>query len=199
MVAHQVDTTGKRVGMWLFLYTEVMLFGGLFVIYANYHHQYIEEFAEGGAALDLILGGLNTVILLLSSFTVAASISALRKGTPKVALAALGATILMGVIFLVNKYFEWGEKFEKGIYPGSSELAAGPQGKTVFYGLYYTITGLHGVHVLIGVVVLSVCAAFILTGRIRRGDDVILENSGLYWHLVDLIWIFIFPLFYLVA
>ena len=196
---HNVDTTGKRVGMWLFLYTELMLFGGLFVIYANYHHRYIEDFAEGGAALDVVVGTLNTVLLLASSFTVAASITALRKGTPKYAMLFLGATVLMGIGFLINKYFEWGAKFAHGIYPGSSELAGGPQGLTVFYGLYYTITGLHGLHVLIGVVLLTVCAALVKRGRISQQKDIVLENSGLYWHLVDLIWIFIFPLFYLVA
>jgi len=196
---HNVDTTGKRVGMWLFLYTEIMLFGGLFVIYANYHHRYIEEFAEGGAALDLVVGSLNTILLLTSSFTVAASISALRKGTRRVAIALLGASVLMGLGFLVNKYFEWGAKFSHGIYPGSPELEEGAHGLTIFYGLYFTITGLHGLHVLIGVILLTVCATLIQRGRIRQENDIVLENSGLYWHLVDLIWIFIFPLFYLVA
>jgi len=195
----QLDRTGKKVGMWLFLYTEIMLFGGLFVIYANYHHRYIKEFADGGAALNLVAGTLNTVLLLTSSFTVAASISALRKGTQKIAMGLLGASILMGLLFLVNKYFEWGAKFEHGIYPGSAELAEGPHGLTIFYGLYYTITGLHGLHVIIGLVLLSVCSTLIWTGRIHQSKDIFLENSGLYWHLVDLIWIFIFPLFYLVA
>jgi len=195
---HTVDTTGKRVGMWLFLYTEIMLFGGLFVIYANYYHRYTEDFIGGGASLSMMTGALNTVLLLTSSFTVAASISALRKGTPKIAVAFLGASILMGFLFLVNKYFEWGAKFDHGIYPGSAELASGPQGLTIFYGLYYTITGLHGLHVIIGLVLLSVCATLIWRGRIRQDKDIVLENSGLYWHLVDLIWIFIFPLFYLI-
>ena len=195
---HTVDTTGKRVGMWLFLYTEIMLFGGLFVIYANYYHRYTGEFAEGGGTLSTVIGAFNTILLLTSSFTVAASISALRKGTQKIALSFLGASILMGLFFLVNKYFEWGDKFSHGIYPGSPDLAAGPQGLTIFYGLYYTITGLHGLHVLVGLVLLSVCATLVHSGRISQEKDIVLENSGLYWHLVDLIWIFIFPLFYLI-
>ena len=195
---HTADNTGKRVGMWLFLYTELMLFGGLFVIYANYYHRYTEDFIAAGQTLSMPIGAFNTVLLLVSSFTVAASISAIRKGTPKGAMLFLGATVLMGLGFLVNKYFEWGDKFSHGIYPGSSELAAGPQGQTIFYGLYYTITGLHGLHVLIGVVLLTVCATLVQRGRISQEKDIVLENSGLYWHLVDLIWIFIFPLFYLI-
>ncbi len=195
---HTVDTTGKRVGMWLFLYTELMLFGGLFVIYANYYHRYTEDFVAGGQTLNMPIGALNTILLLTSSFTVAASITAIRKGTPKTAVLFLGASILMGLGFLVNKYFEWGAKFDHGIYPGSPDLAAGPQGQTIFYGLYYTITGLHGLHVVIGLALLSVCATLIWRGRINQEKDIVLENSGLYWHLVDLIWIFIFPLFYLI-
>jgi cytochrome c oxidase subunit 3 len=195
---HTVDTTGKRVGMWLFLYTELMLFGGLFVIYANYYHRYTEDFVAAGQTLNMPIGAFNTILLLTSSFTVAASITAIRKGTPKTAVLFLGASILMGFGFLVNKYFEWGAKFEHGIYPGSPDLAAGPQGQTIFYGLYYTITGLHGLHVVIGLALLSVCATLIWRGRINQEKDIVLENSGLYWHLVDLIWIFIFPLFYLI-
>ena len=195
---HTVDTTGKRVGMWLFLYTELMLFGGLFVIYANYYHRYTEDFVAGGQTLSMPIGAFNTILLLTSSFTVAASITAIRKGTPKTAVLFLAASILMGFGFLVNKYFEWGAKFDHGIYPGSAELANGPQGLTIFYGLYYTITGLHGLHVVIGLALLSVCATLIWRGRINQEKDIVLENSGLYWHLVDLIWIFIFPLFYLI-
>ena len=194
----ETDTLGKKIGMWLFLYTEIMLFGGLFVVYANYYHRYTEEFIEGGQSLSLVTGGVNTVLLLVSSFTVAASISALRKGSEKASLVFLGSAVLMGLSFLGNKYFEWGDKFAHGIYPSSPALAEGPQGLAVFFGLYYTITGLHALHVVIGLVLLTVSSALVWTGRLHAGNYLVLENSGLYWHLVDLIWIFIFPLFYLI-
>ena len=194
----QADRLGKKIGMWLFLYTEIMLFGGLFVVYANYYHRYTEAFIQGGQSLSLTTGTLNTALLLISSFTVAASITALRRGTKRASLLFLELAVLMGLSFLVNKYFEWGDKFAHGIYPNSSALEEGPQGLAVFYGLYYTITGLHALHVVIGLVLLIVSSALIWTGRLRQDNYLVLENSGLYWHLVDLIWIFIFPLFYLI-
>jgi cytochrome c oxidase subunit 3 len=194
----QADQLGKKIGMWLFLYTEIMLFGGLFVIYANYYYRYTADFIEGGKSLDTVTGAVNTVLLLASSFTVAASITAIRRDDRRAASIFLGSAIVMGLLFLVNKYFEWGGKFSHGIYPGSPDLADGPQGLTMFYGLYFTITGLHGLHVAIGSVLLMVCLAFVLIGRIHQAHYLVLENSGLFWHLIDLIWIFIFPLFYLI-
>jgi cytochrome c oxidase subunit 3 len=192
------DKLGTKIGMWLFLYTEIMLFGGLFVVYANYYHRYTEEFVRGGQSLSTITGTVNTALLLISSFAVASSITGLRRGNKKAALAFLGAAILMGLSFLGNKYLEWGEKFAHGIYPGSPTLTDGPHGLTVFYGLYFTITGLHGLHVVIGLVLLAVSSGLIWAGRLDPANYLVLDNSGLYWHLVDLIWIFIFPLFYLI-
>jgi cytochrome c oxidase subunit 3 len=194
----QADRLGKKIGMWLFLYTEIMLFGGLFVVYANYYHRYTVEFVHGGQSLSTITGTVNTALLLISSFAVASSITGLRRGRKKAALAFLGAAILLGLSFLGNKYFEWGDKFAHGIYPSSPTLTDGPQGLTVFYGLYYTITGLHALHVLIGLVLLIVSSALVWADRLDQANYLVLENSGLYWHLVDLIWIFIFPLFYLI-
>ena len=194
----QADKLGTKTGMWLFLYTEIMLFGGLFVIYANYYYRYTEDFVQGGQSLSTVIGAVNTAALLISSFAVAASITAIKKGNKKATLAFLGAAILLGFAFLVNKYFEWGDKFAHGIYPNSPTLTDGPQGLTVFYGLYFTITGLHALHVVIGLVLLIVSSALVWTGRADRANYVVLDNSGLYWHLVDLIWIFIFPLFYLI-
>ncbi len=192
------DTTGKRMGMWLFLYTEIMLFGGLFVAYAAYYHQYAEAVTQAGKSPDVVVGPTNTVILLISSFAVAASITAIRRAKSRAAIGFLALAIALGLTFLVNKYFEWSHKFADGIYPDSDHLNTLPNGEKIFYGLYYTITGLHGLHVVIGVLALAAVTGLTARGTVRPGNDIVLENSGLYWHLVDLIWIFVFPLFYLV-
>ncbi len=192
------DITGIRTGMWLFLYSEIILFGGLFVLYAVYHHRYPAEFGLGGKELDRVIGAINTIILLLSSFTVAASITAIRQERKKLSLGLLGFSFFCGVVFLVNKYFEWGTKFHHDIYPNSETLVSGPPGENIFFGLYYVITGLHGLHVIIGMTLLAVSFYLVQCGRISASRYIMLENSGLYWHLVDLIWIFVFPLFYLV-
>ncbi len=192
------DTVGIRTGMWLFLYTEIMLFGGLFVLYAAYYRIHAGVFIATGQELDTVLGCANTVILLVSSFLVAASVTAVQRRQTKGAMAFLAGAVLLGLVFLINKYFEWGHKFHQGIYPGSPGLEESPPGRIVFFGLYYTITGLHALHIIIGMTLLMVCIAMIRTGRIQQERFVLLENCGLYWHLVDLIWIFIFPLFYLI-
>lgn len=192
------DTAGSRLGMWIFLYSEIMLFTGLFVLYAGYYRHYTRDFVEAGKDLSLLFGTANTLILLTSSFTVAASITAVRLRHRRRAIGLVAVSILLGAAFLVNKYFEWGHKIHHGIYPNSPVLLSCPHGTVMFYGLYYVITGLHGIHIIIGLTLLLVCLVLLLKDRIRSGNDVILENSGLYWHLVDLIWIFIFPLFYLI-
>lgn len=194
----QHDQTGIRIGMWLFLYTEIILFGGLFVLYAVYFHEYPKEFAENGKELDRVIGAINTIILLISSFTVAASITALRQQSKRLCLGLLGISFGCGAIFLINKYFEWGHKFAHGIYPNSPDLVGGPPGRNIFFGLYYVITGLHGLHVIIGMTLLAVTFVLVWQNAVNDERYSFLENSGLYWHLVDLIWIFVFPLFYLV-
>jgi len=194
----KADESGKKMGMWLFLYTEIILFGGLFVLYAVYFARYTTDFVEGGRELNRIFGVVNTVILLISSFAVAAAITALKKGQRKVALWSLAGSLGCGAIFLVNKYFEWGHKIGLGIYPNSERLLEGPAGQNMFFGLYYVITGLHGLHIIIGMTFLAVSFGFVLAGRVTDSRFALLENAGLYWHLVDLIWIFVFPLFYLV-
>lgn len=192
------DHTGKKMGMWLFLYTEIILFGGLFVLYAVYLTMHPQDFINGGKELNRIFGLANTVILLISSFAVAAAVTAVQKSQKKTALVALGISLLCGLIFLINKYFEWGHKIHKDIFPNSETLLNGPKGLNIFFGLYYVITGLHGVHIIIGMTVLLVVLVYTARDKITPTRYALLENAGLYWHLVDLIWIFIFPLFYLI-
>lgn len=193
-----IDSTGIKIGMWLFLYSEIILFGGLFVLYAVYFHRYPEFFAEGGKQLDRVIGAVNTIVLLVSSFTVAASITAIQRDERKKCIGFLLFSVSCGVIFLVNKYFEWGAKFHHDIYPNSETLVEGEPGINIFFGLYYVITGLHGLHVIIGMILLGISLTLVIMGKVTKSRFAMLDNSGLYWHLVDLIWIFVFPLFYLV-
>ncbi len=192
------DYVGAKFGMWLFLFTEILLFGGLFILYSVYLARYPAEFINAGAELDVRFGAANTLVLLTSSLFVAVSITALRLGKVKQTLWLLAATVGCAFLFLVNKFFEWSAKFHHGLYPGSPELQARELGESTFFNLYYMMTGLHGLHVLIGAVVLIWVMVFIKQKKVTGEDWVILENAGLYWHLVDLIWIFLFPLFYLV-
>jgi cytochrome c oxidase subunit 3 len=193
------DYEGSKLGMWLFLFTEILLFGGLFILYSAYRARYPFEFHEEGQHLNIVIGVANTVILLTSSLTVAVSITALRKGRRGVAIFSLMTTIALGAAFLVNKYIEWRGEIHNGIYPNSPTLAQRPHGDQIFFGLYYSMTGLHGLHVLAGILLLSVMLVFILREKVTRTDFNKLENAGLYWHLVDVIWIFLLPLFYLAA
>lgn len=197
-MSSQVDRTGIKIGMWLFLYSEIILFGGLFVLYASYLYRYPEFFAEGGKELNRVIGTINTIVLLISSFTVAASITAIQRDSKKQTIGFLLFSIFCGFVFLVNKYFEWGAKIHHDIYPNSETLVSGEPGVNIFFGLYYTITGLHGLHVIIGMVLLTISLVLVIRGKVTASRFSMLDNSGLYWHLVDLIWIFVFPLFYLV-
>ncbi|PLX83041.1 MAG: cytochrome C oxidase subunit III [Desulfuromonas sp.] len=198
MTEQHKDYTGAKLGMWLFLFTELILFGGLFILYGVYLNRYPQEFITGGGELNVWFGGGNTLVLLTSSLTVAMSISALQRGNRSLCVKLLVATIAMALLFLVNKYFEWSAKIHHGIYPGAPSLQEGPPGESVFFGLYYLTTGLHGLHVLIGAGILTWVMFLVRSGKVNGDDFVTLENAGLYWHLVDLIWIFLFPLYYLV-
>lgn len=193
------DDIGARLGMWIFIFTELLLFGGLFLVYAIYRNDYSAEFHNAAAELNVIFGAVNTVILLVSSMTVAMSITAMQKGDKKTALILVGFTILAALGFLVNKYFEWGHKIHLGIYPGSELIMQFERGELIFFGLYYFMTGLHGFHIVVGMILLTVIMFQIKSGKINSGDYVLLENGALYWHLVDLIWIFLFPLMYLIT
>ncbi|MDD2898435.1 MAG: cytochrome c oxidase subunit 3 family protein [Desulfuromonadaceae bacterium] len=192
------DDFGAKLGMWLFLFTELMLFGGLFLLYAVYFKRYPHEFATGGKQLNWLLGGANTAILLTSSLCVAMAVTALQRNELRRVMGLIGGTILCAAGFMVVKYVEWSAKIGHGIYPGSDHLKAAPPGESVFFSLYFMTTGIHGIHVLIGAALLTWIAVKVNGRAVSAENYILLENGALYWHLVDLIWIFIFPLYYLV-
>jgi len=197
--AHARDIEGAKMGMWVFLFTEMLLFGGLFLLYSVYRSKYTADFHRSAAELDIVLGTLNTVILLTSSLTMVLSISALRKGHRGLSSLFQGTTILLAIIFLVNKYLEWSAHIHHGIYPDSPVLLAMERGQIIFFSLYYVMTGIHGLHVLIGAGVIAGTLVFTTQGKLGPDNFVMLENTGLYWHFVDIIWIYLFPLFYLIV
>jgi cytochrome c oxidase subunit 3 len=192
------DDEGSRMGMWLFLFTEVILFGGLFAVYAVYRFLHPEAFHEASLQLNLTFGAVNTVVLLTSSLTVALSISAIQKGKPREAIGFLVFTIAAALAFMVNKYFEWGAKIDHGLFPGTEHFFELGHGQSQFFYLYYFMTGLHGLHVIVGAILLTIMGIKIVQKKITQDNYTYLENSGLYWHLVDVIWIFLFPLLYLI-
>jgi len=193
------DVVDAKLRMWLFVFTEVVLFGGLFVAYSMYRSMHPREFHAASGELNVVLGVANTIVLLTSSLTMVISIEAIRLGRKLQSMLSLAATLALGCAFLVNKSFEWTAEIRRGVYPGSALLMQRPPGERLFFGLYYGMTGLHGLHVTVGVGVLSVMLVLIGRGKIRHDDYIKLENAGLYWHLVDTIWIFLLPLFYLAA
>jgi len=198
METHQ-DNTGSKIGMWLFLLSEIILFGGLFLLYSSYRYKNPLDFHLAAWELNRVLGTINTLILITSSLTIALSILFVQKGDHKLSMILLSATIFLGLLFLGIKYVEWTAKIEHGLYPNSPRLLGRSKGEVLFFGLYYSMTGLHGLHVLVGIFVLSVMLVLMMRGKINGNHSVPLENTGLYWHLIDIIWIFLFPLFYLIT
>lgn len=192
------DDVGARMGMWVFLFTEVLLFGGMFLVYAVYRFQHPDLFKLAALELNTAMGTFNTIVLLTSSLTMVLAIVAIQKNHKRLSLTFLFSTIGLALVFMVVKYFEWSTKIHHGIYPGSEELLNKQNGEILFFGLYYVMTGLHALHVVIGVIIISFLIVFVWRDKITHDNYVKLENGGLYWHLVDLIWIFLFPLFYLI-
>ncbi len=197
--AERGDYTGAKLGMWLFLFTEILLFGGMFLVYTVYREVNTSEFHEAGLEMSRTIGAVNTIILLTSSLTMALSISAIKNGLKNRSVLFQAVTVILGMAFLVNKYVEWSDHIRHGFYPDSPKLLAMSHGKILFFGLYYVMTGIHGLHVLIGMGVIGFIMMLTLRDRVTSGDYVKLENAGLFWHLVDVIWIYLFPLFYLIT
>ena len=193
------DDEGARLGMWLFLFTELILFGGMFLLYSVYRYAHPQDFHIAAKALNTFIGAFNTGILLTSSLTMAMSITAIQRNKKSLSLFFQFLTILLALFFLVNKYFEWSAEIHHGLYPGSETLLNEKSGQILFFGLYYVMTGLHGLHVIVGIVMISFMMRFTSKGIVNSDTYTKLENTGLYWHLVDIIWIFLFPLFYLIT
>lgn len=190
-----------RIGMWAFLATEVMFFGALFLTYFYDRHLFPEGWVAASKRTDLLYGSLNTGVLLVSSLTMALSVEAAKARRADAAAKTLLATMFLGAVFLVLKGLEYAEHIRDGLLPGASfhfdEPAALARPAQLFYDLYFTMTGLHALHMLGGIVWLAVLVAASRRGA-ARGFDTHVEVAGLYWHFIDVVWIFLFPMFYLV-
>ena len=179
----------SKLGVWIFLFSEILLFGGLFATYAVFRGLFPHEFIRDHKELDVTLGAINTVVLLWSSFHVALAVASIQRGKDRPLKLHLAMTIVLGLVFLVNKYIEYSGKFSHDIFPWTSN----------FFSIYFVMTGLHGLHVFGGVVALSLILYMAFQGRFSSTDYMKVEGTALYWHLVDVVWIFLFPLLYLVA
>jgi cytochrome c oxidase subunit 3 len=186
------------LGMWTFLATEVMFFGGLFMGYIVYRHAYPEAFAVGSKHTDVLFGTLNTAILLTSSFTMALAVHAAQEGRPRSTVRSLVLTIGLAIAFLVVKGFEYHEDYVEHLIPGPSFSVPGQPKAELFFYFYWAMTGLHALHVLIGIGALSVIAMLASRRRFSAEYHNPVEITGLYWHFVDLVWIFLYPLLYLI-
>ncbi len=190
-----------KMGMWLFLLTEILLFGGLFCAYAIYRAWHPDMFYNAHKHLDIVMGAINTIVLITSSVTMALSIRAMQLNNKRQTIILLIATLLLAGIFLIIKYFEYSHKFHLGQLPGKYYTFEGVEGNNphIFFSIYFMMTGLHGIHVLAGMGVIGWILRRTVKGHFSAEYYTPIELTGLYWHLVDLIWIFLFPLLYLIG
>lgn len=205
VVAHHFEELEQQreaslLGMWTFLATEVLFFGGLFAVYMVYRATYPEAFIAGSHHLDVVLGTINTWVLLTSSLTVALAVHYAQLQRRREPAGLLVLTLLFGLAFLAIKGFEYYHKFEENLIPGANfqwtEGDAGPA--QLFFSLYFVMTGLHSIHMIIGIAVAAVMAWLAWRGH-YVADYMPVELFGLYWHFVDIVWIFLFPLLYLIS
>ncbi|HEX6961506.1 MAG TPA: cytochrome c oxidase subunit 3 family protein [Lacipirellula sp.] len=209
VVAHHFEDWEQQydscvLGMWTFLVSEVMFFGGAFTTYMVYRWSYPEAFAHASQHLDIYWGTFNTFVLLTSSLTMALAVRAAHLSQSRTAGLFIIATILLGAAFLGIKFYEYYHKYEEGLMPvfgmpfnfeGPSEQRGPTQ---LFYGLYFAMTGIHAVHMIIGIVIMLLFIPPAFRGAYSSGNSLRVEIMGLYWHFVDLVWIFLFPLLYLI-
>jgi cytochrome c oxidase subunit 3 len=188
-------------GMWVFLVTEILFFGGLFTAYTIYRQRFHGVFVEASRHLDITLGGTNTAVLIASSLTMALAIWSAQVNKRKLIVVFLLITMALGSTFLVIKGFEYADKFHHHLVPGPNFHYVGnnPEQAEVFFALYFCMTGLHALHMVIGVTLLGCLLYPSWKGRYSAEWHNPLECSGLYWHFVDIVWIFLFPLLYLIG
>ena len=206
----QFDTAEQQkdastLGMWIFLVTEIMFFGGMFLAYTIYRSTYPNVFAVASSSLNVYIGAANTVVLLCSSFTMVMAVRAAQLGHRRAIVLFLILTLLLGLVFLGVKAYEWNEKFEEHHIPGMSSfhlegVPAGEQGRAqLFFSLYFAMTGLHALHMVIGAGIVIALTWWAWKGRYSAEYMTPVDVGGLYWHFVDIIWIFLFPLLYLIS
>lgn len=206
VLAHHFDDLEQQreasaLGMWVFLVTEIMFFGGLFTAYVAYRSLYPGAFGHASNHLDLVLGTINTAVLITSSLTMVLAVHAAQVGRRTLLIRCLLLTGLLGATFLGIKAIEYAHKFADGLVPGRAFSYAGPDAPQaqLFFSLYFAMTGVHALHMVIGLGVLGVLVAQARQGRFGPEYFTPVELSGLYWHFVDVIWIFLFPLLYLIG
>jgi cytochrome c oxidase subunit III len=202
--AHQFDSaehqhSASQLGMWVFIAQEILFFGGLFLAYTVYRFDYPQAFAQGSHHLDVTLGTINTAVLIGSSLTMALAVHGAQLGKRWAQVVFLILTIVLGSIFLGIKSIEYGHKFHEHLVPGPNFLFNGDFHAQIFFSLYFVMTGLHALHMIIGIAILAVLAVQAWRGAYGRHYYSPIELTGLYWHFVDIIWIFLFPLLYLIG
>jgi cytochrome c oxidase subunit 3 len=194
----QQQAEASHLGMWTFIATEILFFGGLFLAYAVYRHFYFSAFVAASKRTDLFYGTLNSVILLTSSFTMALAVQFAKVGQTKLIVRCLLLTIFLGASFLVVKGFEYHKDIADQLVPGAHFNSTLPLQSQIFFWLYWTMTGLHGVHILIGLGILTVMTLLAQREKFSANYHTPIEVTGLYWHFVDIVWLFLYPLLYLV-
>jgi cytochrome c oxidase subunit 3 len=206
VLQHHFETLEQQrdastLGMWAFVVQEALFFGGLFTAYLVYRFLYPQAFVLGSHELDIVMGGVNTAILISSSLTMALGVWAAQTGRRNQLVGYLTMTLVLGLAFLVVKYFEYKAKFEHHLVPGAHFSFPGTEGDHVelFFSLYFAMTGMHAIHMIIGAAILVVYIAMAAKGKFTAEYSHPVELFGLYWHFVDIVWIFLFPLLYLLG
>jgi cytochrome c oxidase subunit 3 len=192
----------SALGMWVFLVTEIMFFSGMFLAYAVYRRAFPEVFSIASNTLDVVIGAVNTGVLLCSSFTMVLAVHASQIGNRKLLVIFLILTLLLGGVFLGVKAYEWNQKFEEHHVPGPTfhlERTTQQGQAQLFFSLYFAMTGVHALHMVIGAGLLLVLVFQAYAGRFSPSYNTPVDMAGLYWHFVDIIWIFLFPLLYLIG